>query len=80
MKPRIQRVLTPCNPKSSASAGVQRASGKGAQACSGRPAGGWRAWVLALDVRDLGAAGLLRDRDQRGGTALLPAAVTTACG
>src|SRR6476469_8193531 len=61
------------------------------QACSWRPASvrrraagvrraGWRAWVLALDVRDRGAAGLLRDRDRRGGTALLPVAVTTACG
>src|SRR6185437_7235976 len=66
MKPRIQRVLAQWKPESSAS--------------GWRAVGVRRASVLVLAVRDLGAAGLLRDRDQRGGTALLPAAVTTACG
>jgi hypothetical protein len=30
-------------------------------------------------IRDRGAAGLLRDRDRRGGTMSFPAAVTPAC-
>ena len=30
-------------------------------------------------IRDRGAAGLLRDRDRRGGTVSFPAAVTPAC-
>src|SRR5687767_13028466 len=77
VEPRIQRVPQACGWRP---ASVRRRPAGVRRACRRRPAGGWRAWVLALDVRDRGAAGLLRDRDRGDGTALLPVAVTTACG
>ena len=55
------------------------AQAAGAQPGSTGAASTGAASALPARIRDLGAAGPLRDRDHSGGTAPFPAAVTTAC-